>query len=79
MDVIVVKFLVIAIMFLLLLILMILATWSQMRKGERLVVAHNWRIVVAEVRVLSVAGAHHDLPKAGKLKLRFELKLSSWN
>ena len=69
MDVIVVKFLVIAIMFLLLLILMILATWSQMWKGERLVVAHNWRIVVAEVRVLSVAGAHHDLPKAGKLKL----------
>ena len=69
MDVIVVKF--IAITFLLLLILMILATWSQMRKGEGLVVAHNWRIVVAEVRVLSVAGAHHDLPKAGELKLKF--------
>ena len=69
MDVMVVKFIVIAIMFLLLLILMILATWSQMWKGERLVVAHNWRIVVAEVRVLSVSGAHHDLPKAGKLKL----------
>ena len=67
MDVIVVK--VITIMFLLLLILMILATWSQMRKGEGLVVAHNWRIVVAEVRVLSVSGAHHDLPKAGELKL----------
>ena len=69
MDVIVVKFIII--MFLLLLLLMILATWSQMRKGEGLVVAHNWRIVVAEVRVLSVSGAHHDLPKAGKLKLRF--------
>ena len=67
MDVIVVKF--IAIKFLLLLILMILATWSQMRKGEGLLVAHVRRIVVAEVRVLSVAGAHHDLPKAGKLKL----------
>ena len=72
MDVIVVKFLVIAIMFLLLLILMIAATWSQMRKGEGLVVvAHNWRIVVAEVRVLSVSGAHHNLPKAGELILRF--------
>ena len=69
MDVIVVKF--IAIKFLLLLILMILATWSQMWKGERLLVVHNWRIVVAEVRVLSVAGAHHDLPKAGELILRF--------
>ena len=52
MDVIVVKFLVIAIMFLLLLILMIAATWSQMWKGEGLVIAHVWRIVVAEVRVL---------------------------
>ena len=71
MDVIVVKFLVITIMFLLLLILMILATWSQMRKGEGLLVAHVRRIVVAEVRVLSVAGAHHDLPKAGELILRF--------
>ena len=70
MDVIVVKFIIIIVV-LLLLILMILATWSQMWKGERLVVAHNWRIVVAEVRVLSVPGAHHDLPKAGKLKLRF--------
>ena len=68
MDVIVVKFIII--MFLLLLILMISTTWSQMWKGERLVVAHNWRIVVAEVRVLSVSGAHHDFPKAGKLKLR---------
>ena len=49
---------------------MILATWSQMWKGERLVVvAHVGRVVVAEVRVLSVTGAHHDLPKAGKLKL----------
>ena len=71
MDVIVVKFLVIAIMFLLLLILMIAATWSQMWKGEGLVIAHVWRIVVAEVRVLSVSGAHHDLPKAGELILRF--------
>ena len=70
MDVIVVKFIIIIVV-LLLLILMILATWSQMWKGEGLVVAHNWRIVVAEVRVLSVAGAHHDLPKAGELKLRF--------
>ena len=68
MVVIVVKFIIIK--FLLLRILMILATWSQMWKGEGLVVvAHNWRIVVAEVRVLSVSGAHHDLPKAGKLKL----------
>ena len=71
MDVIVVKFIIIIVV-LLLLILMILATWSQMWKGEGLVVvAHNWRIVVAEVRVLSVAGAHHDLPKAGELILRF--------
>ena len=69
MDVIVVKFLVIIIMFPLLLILMIVTTWSQMWKGEGLVVAHVWRVVVAEVRVLSVSGAHHDLPKAGKLKL----------
>ena len=69
MDVIVVKFIII--MLLLLLILMISATWSQMWKGEGLVVAHNWRIVVAEVRVLRVAGAHHDLPKAGELILRF--------
>ena len=71
MDVIVVKFLVIAIMFLLLLILMTAATWSQMWKGEGLVIAHVWRIVVAEVRVLCVSGAHHYLPKAGELILRF--------
>ena len=71
MDVIVVKFLVITIMFPLLLILMIAATWSQMWKGERLVIAHVWRIVVAEVRVLRVSGAHHYLPKAGELILRF--------
>ena len=45
MDVIVVKFMII--MFLLLLILMIAATWSQMWKGEGLVIAHVWRIVVA--------------------------------